>query len=51
LAFNILDKEYRSYKFIVAFDCAKQTNVGFSGLNTRAGDLITIKGFGAEDSQ
>jgi acetylglutamate kinase len=35
--------EYRNFKFIVAFDCEKQTNVGFSGLNTRAGDLITIK--------
>jgi hypothetical protein len=43
-AFNIPDREYRSFKFIVAFDCEKQTNVGFSGLNTRAGDLITVKG-------
>jgi hypothetical protein len=43
-AFNIADREYRSFKFINAFDCEKQTNVGFSGLNTRAGDLITIKG-------
>ena len=29
--------------FIVAFDTERQTNAGFSGLNTRAGDLITIK--------
>ena len=42
-AFNIPDREYRSFKFICAFDCEKQTNVGFSGLNTRAGDLITVK--------
>jgi hypothetical protein len=42
-AFNIPDREYRSFKFIVAFDCEKQTNVGFSGLNTRAGDLTTVK--------
>jgi hypothetical protein len=42
-AVNILDREYRSHKFIVAFDTEKQTNAGFSGLNTRAGDLITIK--------
>ena len=45
-AFNIVDREYRSFKFITAFDCEKQTNVGFSGLNTRAGDLITIKCLG-----
>ena len=43
-AVNILDKDYRSTHFIVAFDCEKQTNVGFSGINTRAGDLICIKG-------
>ena len=42
-AVNILDREYRSSKFILAFDCEKMTNVGFSGLNTRTGDLITIK--------
>ena len=42
-AVNILDSEYRSHKYIVAFDTEKQTNAGFSGLNTRAGDLITIK--------
>ena len=45
-AFNIVEREYRSFKFITAFDCEKQTNVGFSGLNTRAGDLITIKCLG-----
>ena len=42
-AVNILDREYRTSKFILAFDCEKQTNAGFSGLNTRTGDLITIK--------
>jgi hypothetical protein len=40
---NILDRECRTSKFILAFDCEKQTNAGFSGLNTRTGDLITIK--------
>ena len=47
-AFNIPDREYRSFKHIVAFDCEKQANVGFSGLNTRAGDLITIKCMGLQ---
>jgi hypothetical protein len=40
---NIHEREYKSFKFIIAFDCEKQTNVGFSGLNTRAGELITIR--------
>jgi len=42
-AVNIDDRQYRSFKFIVAFDCEKQANVGFSGLNTRTGDLIAVK--------
>jgi len=41
-AVNIDDRQYRSIKYILAFDCEKQTNVGFSGLNTRTGDLISI---------
>jgi len=45
-AINVLEKDYRSTHFIVAFDCEKQTNAGFSGYNTRAGDLITIKALG-----
>jgi hypothetical protein len=41
---NILDREYRSTKFIVAFDCEKVSNAFGSGINTRSGgDLITIK--------
>ena len=39
----MIDREYRTRKFILAFDCERQTNAGFSGLKTRAGDLITIK--------
>ena len=45
-AVNIDTRHYRTHKYINAFDCEKQTNVGFSGLNTRAGDLITVKGKG-----
>jgi hypothetical protein len=40
-AANIYDQHYRSSMFIVAFDTERQTNAGFSGLSTRAGDLIT----------
>ena len=42
-AVNIPGHSFRSTKFVLAFDCEKQTNVGFSGLNTRSGDLITVK--------
>jgi hypothetical protein len=42
-AVNILNREFRTSKIILAFDCERQTNAGFSGLNTRTGDLITIK--------
>ena len=40
---NIAEREYRTTKFVLAFDCEKQTNVGFTGINTRSGDLITVK--------
>ena len=42
-AVNITSREYRTTKFVLAFDCEKQTNVGFTGINTRSGDLITVK--------
>ena len=42
-AVNIASREYRTTKYVLAFDCEKQTNVGFTGINTRSGDLITIK--------
>ena len=44
--FHSLDltaKQYRDYKFICAFDLEKVLEAGFSGLNTRAGDMMTIK--------
>ena len=42
-AINILDREYRSFKYILAFDCEKMGGSGFTGYNTRSGDLITVK--------
>ncbi len=35
--------QYRSYKFIASVDTEKVLEAGFTGLNTRAGDLMTIK--------
>jgi hypothetical protein len=40
---NISDKEYRTTKFIVAFDTEKVHGAHASGMNTRSGDLITLK--------
>ena len=35
-------KEYRDNKFVLGTDCEKVLDAGFTGLNTRAGDLMTI---------
>ena len=40
---NISEREYRTTKFIVAFDIQKEQSGFASGMNTRTGDLITIK--------
>jgi hypothetical protein len=40
---NITDKEYRYHSFIVAFDLKKLHGALASGLNTKMGDLITLK--------
>jgi hypothetical protein len=41
--FNISGKEYRSHKLILGTDCEKVLDAGYTGLNTRAGDLMTVK--------
>ena len=41
--FDINAVEYRDYKFILGTDCEKVLEAGFTGLNTRAGDLMTVK--------
>ena len=41
--FDITAREYRSTKFILGTDCEKVLDAGFAGLNTRAGDLMTVK--------
>ena len=40
---DISPEEYRNRKFIAAIDTEKVLDAGFTGLNTRAGDLMTIK--------
>ena len=40
---DITGAQYRDYKFIAAIDTEKVLEAGFTGLNTRAGDLMTIK--------
>ena len=41
--FDIASREYRSTKFILGTDCEKVLDASFTGLNTRAGDLMTVK--------
>ena len=41
--FDINGCEYRDNKFIVGFDCEKVLEAGWTGLNTRAGDLLVLK--------
>ena len=40
---DITGAQYRDYKFIAAIDTEKVLEAGFTGLNTRAGDLMSIK--------
>ena len=41
--FDISAREYRYNKMILGTDCEKVLDAGFTGLNTRAGDLMTVK--------
>ena len=40
--FDVSAVEYRDYKFILGTDCEKVVDAGFTGLNTRAGDLLSV---------
>ena len=40
---DIYPLEYRSHKFIVGIDTEKILEAGFTGINTKAGDLMVIK--------
>ncbi len=40
--FDITAAEYRDFKFILGADREKVLNAGFTGINTRAGDLMSV---------
>ena len=40
---DITPIEYKSTKYIVGIDTEKVLSAGFTGLNTKAGDLMTVK--------
>ena len=40
--FDISAVQYRDYKFILGTDCAKVLDAGYTGLSTRAGDLMSV---------
>jgi hypothetical protein len=46
----ITDEQYRNDHFIIGVDTEKILEAGFTGLNTRAGDLMTVRGKGANGS-
>ena len=41
--FDISATEYRDHKFVIGTDCEKVLDAGFTGINTRAGDLMSVK--------
>ena len=40
---DISDRDYYTYKYIIGLDLEKVIQAGFTGLNSKAGDLISIK--------
>ena len=41
--FDINAHQYRDHRFILGTDCEKVLDAGFTGINTRAGDLMTVR--------
>ena len=41
--FDISPREYRSHRYIVGIDTEKMLGASFTGLNTRSGDLMSVK--------
>ena len=42
IPFYIHSRWYRTQRYIVGLDCEKISGAGFTGLNAKAGDLLTI---------
>ena len=40
---NMVQRYYRDHKFVLALQCEKMSGASFTGINTRAGDLLTLK--------
>ena len=41
--FDISAVQYRDHKFVIGTDCEQVLDAGFTGINTRAGDLLSVK--------
>jgi hypothetical protein len=41
--FDIDSHEYRNWKFILAIDMERVLEAGFTGINTRAGDILSVR--------
>ena len=41
--FDIDSHEYRNYKFIIGIDMERVLEAGFTGMNTKAGDILNIR--------
>ena len=39
----MVQRYYRDHKFVLALQCEKMSGASFTGINTRAGDLLTLK--------
>lgn len=42
-SFDITARQYRDHRFIMAIDTEKVLEAGYTGLNTRAGDLMSVR--------
>ena len=41
-SFHIFGRWFRCRRYIIGLDCEKISGAGFTGINTKAGDLLTV---------
>jgi hypothetical protein len=46
---SMIQRHYRTFKYVIGIDTEKMTGASFTGYNTKAGDLLTLKMKGAND--
>jgi hypothetical protein len=46
---SMIQRHYRTFKYVIGIDTEKMTGASFTGYNTKAGDLLTLKMRGAND--